>query len=441
MKALLRQTLENGTRMTRAARPQSSHVRSIPARLSTYQRTSFVDIVRDYGAVGNDFTDNTAAIQSALHSSVKWIYVPEGIFCANRIDMPSNVRLFGPGTLKCAGSKADFSSFIVFDGVDNASVEVSEIICSRSAYPTINTVVMAGASERCKVKGVHLSQSGRWALFNFNETVDCGIEDCLIENFEQSAVSHNLGGGSGGIVRPFVRRNTIIGNDTVTGHLITSEPTVLSNFPEITDNKAYGNGTQQFGFFIGSSNGTAIVKRNYISGTEDEMILSDGEITDNVCDGTGVSSDFGMSFTPGAGGTVYNTHIARNTIIGAGLSGINWGGETTTRGIIEDNYIRNCNQNGSTNYNGAGISVGEFGVLESLMVRGNTIVSTDGKMTYGIAEGTINVGVIANNKYENNVILGAAKADYRIVEPGALSPAIRKSFAKQRTRASATTPL
>jgi hypothetical protein len=54
--------------------------------------------VKDFGAVGDGFTDNTAAIQAAYNSGVKSLYIPAGQYnFSGTITIPSSVQTYGAG--------------------------------------------------------------------------------------------------------------------------------------------------------------------------------------------------------------------------------------------------------------------------------------------------------------------------------------------------------
>lgn len=55
--------------------------------------------VKDFGAVGNGTTDDTVAIQAALSSGNRSIFIPEGTYIVSSVT-GANVHLFGSGTIK-----------------------------------------------------------------------------------------------------------------------------------------------------------------------------------------------------------------------------------------------------------------------------------------------------------------------------------------------------
>jgi hypothetical protein len=66
------------------------------ATLSSMQTTGGVSI-KQYGAVGDGVTDDTAAIQAALDANAGSVYIPPGTYLVSQINVPSNTYLYGAG--------------------------------------------------------------------------------------------------------------------------------------------------------------------------------------------------------------------------------------------------------------------------------------------------------------------------------------------------------
>ena len=61
--------------------------------------------VKDFGAVGDGVTDDTAAIQAAIDSSATKVIIPKGTYLTTTaIVLPSNIHVTGSGTIINAGS-------------------------------------------------------------------------------------------------------------------------------------------------------------------------------------------------------------------------------------------------------------------------------------------------------------------------------------------------
>ena len=80
--------------------------------------------VKDFGAVGDGVTDDTAAIQAAIDcENVDKLYFPTGTYLINEtVNLRSNIKLYGEGVIKIAGS-ATTTDMIRIDGFDNIVVD------------------------------------------------------------------------------------------------------------------------------------------------------------------------------------------------------------------------------------------------------------------------------------------------------------------------------
>ena len=60
-------------------------------------QNKFYDMVsiRDFGAVGNGTTDDSAAIQAALNSGASAVYVPLGTYLCKNLNVPAHVKFYG----------------------------------------------------------------------------------------------------------------------------------------------------------------------------------------------------------------------------------------------------------------------------------------------------------------------------------------------------------
>jgi hypothetical protein len=88
--------------------------------------------VKDFGAVGDGVTDDTAAIQTALNSGQPCISIPMGSVClfSSNLTLPSNVTLLGPGALKASTTAVSLvlsNNNSVVDGVEFVG-EVDDVL-------------------------------------------------------------------------------------------------------------------------------------------------------------------------------------------------------------------------------------------------------------------------------------------------------------------------
>lgn len=366
-----------------------------------------------YGAVGDDNTVNTTAIQAALDSGRAWIYVPEGIFRSAQLTIPSTVkRIYGPGTLKATGSISNF--FLVSEtGLADFTLECV-IDVSPSSYPLVAALCFSG-SVNSKAKGAYFKNSGRFALWQRDGSLNCGVEDSRIEGFAQCAV--NVDDFADDCVGAFVRNNKIKNTASCTGHIVHI---IDSTNPVVEGNKIDGNGSPQFGVFIGSCINPD-THNNEIKNTTKEAIhygsTAKGKIRDNDCDWPdNASNDFGISVAADGptSAAATDTLISGNYVRRAGKSGIAVIGDSPG-GSMAGNIVIDPNQLGGSNptpTHSNGFELYDSGA-EDWHVAGNLAISNDGNMTYGFSEVPTEPGA-DNNTFEGNRSIGHATGEVNL---------------------------
>jgi len=123
--------------------------------------------VKDFGAVGNNIVNDTAAIQAAVNSGAKEIYFPNGTYVITSINITSGMRLFGPGILK----KTSVTGTSMFN-IDSNNVEIDGLTFNGASVSTLiptantadNAIYVSGTStplqytnikiQNCTINGV-----------------------------------------------------------------------------------------------------------------------------------------------------------------------------------------------------------------------------------------------------------------------------------------------
>lgn len=78
--------------------------------------------VLDFGAVGNGVADDTVAIQAALNSGAKTIFVPAGTYKITTLTIPEKVSLSGEGSTNTIFQTATSAEAITFSGTYNTQL-------------------------------------------------------------------------------------------------------------------------------------------------------------------------------------------------------------------------------------------------------------------------------------------------------------------------------
>lgn len=139
-----------------------------------------------YGAVGNDSTDNTTAIQNAINAAAVsggTVYVPAGIFKTNKLTTYYNVRILGDGeasVLKSIGAtvmiESLYNDFTTGNGEPNGGLE--------NIYLFGNSVGTIGYNTRkiysIRLKNVYISHFTTGIVFD--GSLIGIVRDCLIYN-------------------------------------------------------------------------------------------------------------------------------------------------------------------------------------------------------------------------------------------------------------------
>ena len=123
--------------------------------------------VKDFGAVGNGVTDDTAAIQAAVNAAAA-VYVPAGTYVVNIVTLNANTELYGDGAASIIKQSASFV------GNSQGSLYVN----SGSAGSQVNNIVIRDL----RVEGTNIS-SPTFSEFKHLVSLN-GVRNVLIENVQ-----------------------------------------------------------------------------------------------------------------------------------------------------------------------------------------------------------------------------------------------------------------
>jgi len=357
--------------------------------------------VKDFGAVGDGVTNDTAAIQSAVNTG-KNIYFPNGTYLIGQITIPSGVCLVGE-TLSgvIISPYGTISSLGLFYLNTVSFVEISNFTFL-SAYPTSSNPVAINVA----------NGNNNYIHDIYINAYDIGVvtTNTTDSNFERITVTsgNNIGiyiSGSSSY-RNKVLNCTVLHATISHGIQINGGQDNQISACECTDAKI-------FGISIYNTN-NAIVSNNTIWNTIKEGINLENSnncivVNNNIYwTSTSISTDFGLSLF-GADPSENNNFniISGNSIGGSGKSGIACA-QHCQFNIIQDNTIINPNTLNTSD--GAGILIYGIGGGNNF-VTGNTLYNNSGYMYYGIND---NDGItFGKDVITNNWVTGAITANVK----------------------------
>ena len=139
----------------------SSTVRTVQAKLQEMVS------VKDFGAVGNGVTNDTAAVQLAINSNAKAVYFPSGTYLCNLITLVSGQTLYGDGAASII--KYNSGSALLY-GLSASAGTYLENITIRDLQ-LLGIVATSGFSEF-----IH--------LINVNGVRNFTVQNCQINGFQ-----------------------------------------------------------------------------------------------------------------------------------------------------------------------------------------------------------------------------------------------------------------
>jgi hypothetical protein len=354
--------------------------------------------VKDFGAVGDGTTNDTASIQAALNTG-RAIYFPNGTYLTGQVTVPTETCLVGESLANVIISPYGTISGTGVFYLNSASfVEISNFTFL-SGYPVgANAVAIStsGGSNNY-IHDIYIN-SYNFGIFT-TDTADSIFERITVTSANQIGIY--VSGSTS-------YRNKVI-NCTVL-HATVSHGIQIAGGK---DNQVSGcecTDAKIFGISIFNTQG-AIVSNNTTWNTIKEGINLENSTSCIVVDNniswttTTISTDFGLSLF-GADPSENNNFnvISGNYVGGPAKSGIVCA-EHCQFNIIQDNIV--VNPNTLNEANAAGILIYGIGGGNNF-VTGNTLFSNTGYMYYGIND---NDGVaFGNNVITNNWVTGEITA-------------------------------
>lgn len=363
-----------------------------------------------FGVTGDGVTDDTANLNSFLNS-VDVGTIPPGTY---RITGTLNFRSgqtitgAGPSTIINYDATAPAANTPVLSmvGLNDTVVRGFTLNVDPDVYPSARCLYQSGSTD-CVFENINVPLAGG------NVSYTTGSTRCHIRNVEGGVYKNNgfyINGGKFNVI------DTCRAPDGSTGfmgaQLVTGFGNVVKDgyFAKMPDN--------YFGIHSYACN-FADIYGNVVENTRREAIAVGGScfgprIHDNTMSWTenlGVG-DFGMSL---AGDDVNNIvadfQVYGNTIKGSAFDGIGVAG-WTSRGIVHNNTIRDCAQQGASGHQ-SGIKLYGWitgAIVDGVQVYDNLIAKVSGgNMLYGVTE-VNGLGVASSNTIRDNTTLGLGTA-------------------------------
>lgn len=342
---------------------------------------------RDFGAVGDGTTDDTAAIQAALDSAADRVFIPAGTYkITAALTAPSGVEVYGEGAQSILKLFAN-SNVVLIDGASNVYLHDFAIDGNSATYTSasnnavfIEWRVTAGANVRLGKLYIHdIGGAGVLGLAAVG-TPSSGvqIEECRVENT-----------GAHGIILQDYISDVSICNNTVKASGLG-----FADRPGITASRYGKNVVVSNNICVGSASAL---------GTSVHGISIDG--TENAtCIGNIVSGWKGYGIEVGfvTNGTFQGNSITACTRASIALSGV----QSTASRNINVSVLGNVCNSGSGEGVYAFVTGGTGTVFhENIVVSGNVVNGSTASS--GIQMGFVNRLTISNNSVNSCFLSGA----------------------------------
>lgn len=160
--------------------------------------------VKDFGAVGDGVTDDTAAVQNALNAAV-FVFIPDGTFIVDGLQTTQKNKIFGSGTLKMkADGSGDFVISLENDHCMVSGITIDGNSPNHSTYSGRGDGIKINA-DYCVIDSVTTQDIFVGALshgFFINEDKDSTIiQNCVHKNGAYAAIRSR---GENTLIRNFV---------------------------------------------------------------------------------------------------------------------------------------------------------------------------------------------------------------------------------------------
>ncbi len=298
----------------------NSRMKALEGTLATLQGDLGFVNVKDFGAVGDGLTDDTAAIQAAINSLTSGtVYIPPGTYLVGRIDLKSGVSVIGAGWASILSKKNSANAY-VFANAD-AAVPIDDM--------RIANLKIDGNKDN-NTSGGGINTCGRNVV----------IEGCYIDDTTDASINFGVP-HTGTTNQPNSGRSRIVNN-------YCRNPSTGTN--------AWG--------CIGITHGDYVVVANNVCESTESEIMS-----------------YGIDIEPNSGNSVDGAIIANNVIISGRLFVDCANAPTGDNIIVQGNVVSADGSYGPSQENSAPIFLRN---LTKVSVNNNTLIGHQSSQKFGI---------------------------------------------------------
>jgi len=354
--------------------------------------------VKDFGAVGDGVTDDTAAFLAAATAG-SHVVMPAGNYLLDTMAFPATLKsLTGAGKATTITAKSAMAggstTWLSCNFQTDLTLSDFAINISSTALPSV-VGLQIGTVERAVVQNIHVIDGGRMPFF-VSASGGVLFSNIHIDKFAQSAIIVTNTSGVIHIDQVISTHQGTGSNFAITG----------GSYHKISNSYAAGAGSS---FFTIALIGTyySVVENCVVLGSTLEAIQitdgSDNSIRNNrvIC-GVG-HNDFGISVF-GETVDVKNNVVMGNSIYGSGGSGIGVSANHISVHAclythVANNLIVSCNTRNDAD--GSGVYLLGGALCQATTVQNNVIVDEGNRIRYGAYESSVG-GNPSNNKFINN---------------------------------------
>lgn len=358
--------------------------------------------VKDFGAVGDGVTDDTAAFLAAT-TAHPYIIIPSGEYVLSDIIFPVTLKGligFGKSTILTGSATIAGTTWMSFNFQDDLQVGGFEINLSSSVYPTV-VAMQFGAINRPVIENIHVVDGGRFPIYLSNAHGPI-VRNIHAENYAQSCIVAENGSENVNIDR-------VIATKPGTGNCIVITG---GSYHNISNCFAGGAGASFFTIALIQTQQSTVHDCIAIGTTLEAIQITDGSfnrlLNNHIFCGVG-HNDFGISIF-GDTVDIKGNQVIGNVIIGAGGSGI---GVSANHISVKKCYLNEVannliiNPNQKNDADGAGVYLlGGTGCFSNT-IQNNVCVDESNKMRYGAYESALG-GNPDNNRLMFNSCFGGA---------------------------------